>query len=359
MKRKYLLILTACISSILAILWGLYASSSLSKEVYRGQFSRAFRLEPPLSDANILDLKYEHYYIAGYTNSHIFLGNYNAPLHILKTNLALTDTVHIKIKLVGFDGLKIKEPGMFRVHIDSPFFFVTHGVMAEILRGRTEKWTARRFMPDSAYYFVEDVPISRSSFIVRSYSPSKGGYQLAKKNAMDSPYFQFKYGILEKQLDGLFCVEGMLHFCKDLKKVVYLYTYRNQYTIMDTSLNIIQRCNTIDPFSKALVKTVRIESKNTTMIASPPMRVNEKSSVSGSYLYVQSNILSKNEDFNEFKNKSVIDVYDLSEGKYKYSFYLGSYLSNKISDFEVINGRVACIYKSKLLLLNGYDKVPN
>src|SRR5690606_14246049 len=96
-----------------------------------------------------------------------------------------------------------------------------------------------------------------ASFALRSYSMKSKGYELAKEQT-DSPYFAFEYDILEKQIDGLFSVNGMLHYNKELNRVVYLYSYRNQFMVLDTAMRLLYRANTLDTIAHAHIKVAHI-----------------------------------------------------------------------------------------------------
>jgi hypothetical protein len=175
------------------------------------------------------------------------------------------------------------------------------------------------------------------------------------KETTDTPSFAFKRGLLEKQIDGIFCVEGTLHYSQELKQLIYLYSYRNQYMTMDTDLNLIQRYHTIDTFSHAQIKVAKVESQNYSTLTGIPALINGISCVSGKYLFIRSNLLSKNEDEEKFKAGAVIDVYDLTTGTYSNSFYLADFKAQKLSGFYVFNNQLAAIFGRHLILydLNG------
>jgi hypothetical protein len=361
MKVTNRIILISCSGFVFTIFLFLYASSAFQNDIYRGDFTRYFVNGPELSAARIVDLKYPYYYLSGVHGSHIYLGNRATPFSLLKTDLALTYFRKISLKAPDIAHEKVKSPGMFRVVVDSPNFFIQHGPMAKLLRGVIGNWEASTFMPDTGYYFVEAIPFSSSSFVLRSYSVREGGYELAKKTSIDSPFFKFNYEVLQKQIDGVFCVEGMLHYSKKLNRVIYLYTYRNQYAVMDTFLTVLSRGNTIDPFQQAQLETVSVESSNTLMLTGPVSRINERSCVFGEFLYVQSNVLGSNDDVKKVLHGCVIDVYDLNKktGNYLYSFYLDDYLNHKITDFRVTDGKMVALYDSYLVVFQMPVRDPN
>jgi hypothetical protein len=241
---------------------------------------------------------------------------------------------------------------MFRTTIDSPNFFLSNGVMGIILRGNIHTWEAKRFMPGKGYYFAEAVPLGSSTQALRSYSQARQAFQLAKKTALDTPSFKFKYGLLEKQSEGLFSVSGQLLYNKDMERLVYLYAYRNQYIVMDTNLNLSYRANTIDTFSIVQTKVTNAESNGSkvSMASSPPFVVNGLSCVSGKYLFINSYLLAKNENEGMFKNASVIDVYDLDKAAYVNSFYVHNYRDIRISDFRIVDQKLVALHDHYLVV---------
>jgi len=140
----------------------------------------------------------------------------------------------------------------------------------------------------------------------------------------DSLRAKFHPEILEKQIDGVFCVDGTMRFSKEIDRLVYTYRYRNQFIVMDTNLNVVARINTIDTTSKAKIKIATIKSTNSRTLASPPFVVNNQTSVYKQWLFVNSSLLALNDDPDTFNTTSIIDVYDIVNAKYLFSFYIGN-----------------------------------
>ena len=49
-----------------------------------------------------------------------------------------------------------------------------------------------------------------------------------------------KHGILEKQIDGVFDVDGILTYSTEPNLLSYVYYYRNEYIIMDSDLTVLK-----------------------------------------------------------------------------------------------------------------------
>src|SRR5690606_29648613 len=101
--------------------------------------------------------------------------------------------------------------------------------------------------------------------------------------------------ILEKQIDGSFCVDGDLLYNPNTNSLVYVYRYRNQFMHLDTTLNTLFKGYTIDTISKVKIKVSEAKTANGIkfILSSPPLIVNKKSYASGNYLFIHSNIKSR------------------------------------------------------------------
>lgn len=342
MKRRTLIIAVGCFVLSVTIVMVLYAISDLSSDKHE-PFSRVFR-DDILKNMRMLDCKYNSYYIAGATADHIYLGNFTAPLHILQTNNVLKDTQHILVNIRNLPNLKHRS---LRVKVDSPYFFLMEGVMPYLLRGKIQDWQAYKFMYDSVF-FTHAVPIGPTSFSIRALSSDSREYVLAKVNN-ETPHIKLFPGLLEKQIDGVFCVDGQLQYNKQLKQLIYMYYYRNQYIVMDSNLNLAFRANTIDTNRIAKIKVDSIRSKKSFSKSGPSKLVNRTFSTSGDWLYINSKLLSIKENALVFKESSVIDVYNLKNHSYHFSFYLPDYKEKKMSNFLVHNNVLFAVYDQYLI----------
>ncbi len=349
MKSSYKKISICIVTGILtvSILYGL--SNKLTHK--RNSFHRYFTFHP-VTPIQGIDLEYNSYYISGADSNRVYLGNITAPLHILLLKLPEMDTTRLQLKVEKTEGLRLMKSSILTVQ--SPYFYLTDGVTPKVLRGEIGKWYAHQFMYDSAY-FSNAVPIGSKSLAIRSLSSDTKEYVLGKET--DSfPYVKLVPGILEKQLDGIFCTDGMLHYNTKLNKLIYLYYYRNQFIVMDTTLNIAYRGKTIDTNSIAKINPAKINSKGTKVLGSPPLMVNKKSCTAENLLLIHSNLMAKNEDPKTFGETSVIDVYNLKEGTYAFSFYIYPYKDKKLTDFYITRNHFIAIHDHYLVL---YDLNPN
>ena len=141
--------------------------------------------------------------------------------------------------------------------------------------------------------------------------------------------------ILTKQIDGLFCTDGILNYDPGTRQLVYTYYYRNEFILLDKNLNVIKTGHTMDTTSRAHIKVAKINSDKSVTLASPPEFVNLRSSLSGNWLFIQSPVKAINEQKDEFANNSAIDIYNVSDDKYHFSLYIPDLNHKKISAFQV------------------------
>lgn len=347
MKKQQVYILFGCMMLGLIVLYGMYALSPFAADIRRESFVRNFEGYVSVRPGADLDLKFNSFYIAGTARNTVYLGSYSGPLHLLQVALPTLDTVHMNLSL---DTVSIRDDyRVFRMKVDSPYFYLSHGTMPGIYKGSIESKVAKSFSPNGAPYFSDAVPVSNNRFALKSLSNESKADELAALT-LDSPYFEFKPEILEKQIDGIFCVDGNLLYDREINRLVYVYAYRNEYMVLDTSLSQINRFHTIDSFRRAPIKVAEVSSKNYRTLARPPVRINAKSCVSSNLLFVQSPLLAKNEDKLEFQKGCTIDVYNVEQGKYLYSFHLANKYDVLPSSFAVTGDKLIAVFDRHLIV---------
>jgi len=169
----------------------------------------------------------------------------------------------------------------------------------------------------------------------------------------DSPHYQFKPDLLVKQIDGVFCVGGTMQFDRGLNRLVYVYFYRNQYLVMDSTLCLLGKGNTIDTTTVAKIRIGNIESTNSRTMAAPPLMVNRKSAVYRDWLFVNSSLLARNEHPDALEEARVIDVYSITQRRYRFSFYVFHYDGKeKMREFSVCGNRLIALFETHLQLFD-------
>lgn len=331
-----ILILIGSISFVLSI-------NYISKEKEEYNFVRT-SLHPTIKAEMYWDIGSNTHYVAGKVLNKIYLGDNLAPrkITIIETNTN---------QPIKEDTIKVSE-GLRKaslITVDSNACTVFDLVSYSVYKGSTMDWKATRFITNNSF-FAEAVPVHHNTIIVRTFRDTVREYVLAKKT-ISSPLTEFKTTLLEKQIDGLFCTDGMLHFNEKTNQVVYVYYYRNQFISMDTSLNLLYRGTTIDPVTTARIKTARLKDGSVTL-ASPPYLVNNRSDTNGNYLFINSKIKAKNDDSELFNETSAVDVYSLPDGSYIQSFYIPEFLGHKIKEFKVFDSTLVAIQGHYLVTYN-------
>jgi hypothetical protein len=314
------------------------------KSTVKNSFTRLF---PPhvLTNFNVVDLKYNSYYIAGVSSKSIFFGNYMAPDNLVIIDQDLRDS-----QLVVFDVPEEDKIvwGKIRVMVDYPNVFMCEGVTPVILHTQLPFTKMKKIDMDTLHFDHIWHPVTNSSLIVRVYDDQKKQNVLSKIN-LGQRQVEGQPGVLEKQIDGKFCTDGSLMFDNQLKRVVYVYNYRNQFIVTDTNLKVVHRSRTIDNTTYAKISLDTIHSEKRVTFSAPPLMVNKRACTSDGLLYINSGLCAQNEDAVTFRESSVLDVYDLSNGNYKYSFYLPKYKDQKLRYLRVANKKIFLLYENYLV----------
>ncbi|HTR28671.1 MAG TPA: hypothetical protein VMH27_05345 [Puia sp.] len=335
-NRQRLLLLAICLVFSVGATTGLYWISLLARS-RPNAFIRSF---PPhlTTPERIVDLRVNSWYVAGGTSKKIYLGNAMAPSLLIVTDTAFRDTTRIRLKFV-------REPILIRginmVTVDSPFIFLMEGALPLMLRGNLSDLTIDR--ERAGAYFDVCTPVSVRTSIARIWDSRKQQNVLARI-FLDSDSVVRAENSLEKQQDGIFSTDGMLAYDDSSKRVVYVYFYRNRVSCFDTSLNLLYRSRTIDTISHAQLTLGRLNSQGDMTLAKPPLFVNKLICAANGLLFVRSALKANNEEASVFHENSVIDVYWLRDGHYRFSFYLPDFSGNKIRSFRVIGHRLLAIY---------------
>lgn len=301
-------------------------------------FDRKFVAEPILRKIQSIGISYDSYYIAGDTEFSLYLGNSEAPRHLIHVSLSL-DTSHITYQINNDKKVKFRS---VRVKVDSPFFYMMDGTVPIIFKGRLSTLSATPLNVNNDY-FLEATPTGRSGFAVKSLLVPENEMTLGRIQT-GSGITEFAPDILKKQHDGIFCKAGMMEFDETSGRLVYVYYYRNQYVIMDSLQTVLYKGKTIDTTSVAKIEILNSKSGNLRTMARPPLLVNQTFAIYKDHLYINSSLIADNEHPETFNDNSVIDVYSLSKGSYSHSFYLPQYSGSRLSHFRVFDNQILAIY---------------
>ncbi|WP_281638286.1 DoxX family protein [Flavobacterium marginilacus] len=353
-KAIYLSLLATAIASAGIVFLFFYLSEDIIH--HRNNFVRRFP-----SDAikvNQIDLKFNSYYFAGYSKNRIYLGNSTAPLLVttLDTLLHKSQEFRIHPNRTNFAFQSVQ------VRVLPPNFYLIDGSVPVIFKGKIKDWNGY-VKWNGATTFSHYQLIDSLTLAFRTSNTFNGEITLGSLFFGRASKATFNSKLLQKQIDGIFDVDGMLHFDNDLKKMVYVYLYRNQFVVADRSLNLNYRGKTIDTVSKAQIKIAEISKRNERKLAAPPLIVNKASAVCKNLLFVNSALLGKYEPSEMWNQASIIDIYNLNTNSYEGSFYIYHIDNEKMRRFFVLDnnfygfiGRYLVCYKLNKGITNSYFK---
>ena len=320
---------------------------SSEEQVHRNNaFIRRFPPHPVIKEYDI-DLGFNSYYVAGLGKDMVYLGNSTAPLHLLKINLATRDTAHVKLKLSNTD-LPFKN---VHVQVQPPFFFVLDGSIPYIFRGSTNNWVAGPWMRNEAY-FTKSLVLDSNRIYIKTMQNDTRTVTLGLLEKRDHFSVELHPEILQRQIDGVFDVDGIMLTTPDKTRLGYVYFYRNQFMTIDSRLKTLKRQQTIDTVKKARIEIAQLDRSKTSKMKSPPLVVNTRATMYKNFMFIASDRLGKNENREILKVASIIDVYNWSDATYRYSFYLYHMGKEKVHGFSVNDGRLVALIDNALSVYN-------
>jgi hypothetical protein len=302
--------------------------SVADKSRYKNDFIRTF---PPDVIVMSTAVKFEHsrLSIAGVADQSIYFQS-GAELFALDLNLQ-------DIRRIALDNSR-----EMKVTIDSPYFYFQVGNEATLQRGDIVTWCVDTIFK-SIPAFTGIQPISKSSSILQVIDLDTRTTFLTKTSGAPS----LRTDIPHTQAEGIISADGILQYSKKENILVYVYRYSNQFVCMDTSLRIQYVGKTIDTTSVARISTIEIEGKIT--MSKPPFVVNKFSFVDGKNLFVHSNLVARNESIDYAAHQSVIDIYNIIDGVYRFSFYVPDHENTKMRSFHVRGSTFFAVFPNHIV----------
>lgn len=345
--KKTLLLLTGTFLFSTCIVWFLFFYTT--QKSFLNNFVRKQPLHA-LGVSDVVDLRYNNFYFAGASDSRIFLGNSSAPLYIFSADPLLKDTLALKLRPENTDSTYIRAA---RIGVNQNRVYLFDGVSPSIYQAIPEQGAVlRRTSGRDKVYFTDAVAYGPSSFAMRIYDRISRQNVLVRKIIGDTLHLEPAPGILQKQVDGIFCTDGTLLYNATSARLIYIYRYRNEFICMDTSMKVIYRGHTIDTTTHARIKVEEITSERSITMAAPPNTVNRLSCVYKNWLFVNSNLIADNENEEASKQSSVVDIYTLDDGEYQFSIYLFNIGGFRMHSFGVAHGRLFAVHGHYLVAYN-------
>jgi hypothetical protein len=338
MSSRLAILLTLVASVLVVSLIGIWAKA---KRSYSNGFNRLFLTQSILSPRDTVTLN-NSFYFAGNTDHTVYMGSITGPRSLLQVNIENLDTQRIVYFISERKKFIISQ---IRVFVDSPNFFMADGTVPVIYKGNTQRRIAYPFVTEGEF-FIDYTPLKDSSFLIVSINRARER-MLGKMDGNGKAIFMET--ILEKQIDGFFCTAGKTIVADGL--VGYMYSYRNEFIIADSDLKVQSRLKTIDTISRVRIGVSVSDQDHSSSLATPPRIVNKNAAIhkNKNLLFINSLLISDNESQLQFKTSSVIDVYGLSDRRYKFSFYIPNYNNENLKDFEISGDIIIALYNTTLV----------
>ena len=328
-KNKYPLqrtgVVIACtnIVSCVLIVFLFFSSEYIVKK--DNNFTRRFLIHPVIENG-VFDLKVNSFYFAGLDENTIYLGNHTAPLLLSSIDQELNFLKQRKISLINknypFRNLQIQT--------FSKKFYLYDGTVPVIYRGELNDLRGQLISLNDAF-FTQLVPLDTARFALRTQSRADQNYTLALLDLHQSPKVIIHKDILQKQIDGVFDSDGnLLRIINNNQDLVYSYSYRNQFMVMNHEMKLLNRFKTIDTVSTAQIKITKLSDGRRKMSA-PPVKINKGSTANQNLLFIHSTSMAKNESAKAWDEVSVVDIYFLDRQEYAGSFYIKNRKGEKLS----------------------------
>ncbi|WP_146186455.1 hypothetical protein [Pedobacter sp. HMWF019] len=282
-----------------------------------------------------LSLDPSSFYFVGNDQNLVYLGNRGIFNQVISVDLESKQTQLLTVKAP--DSLHVFNDVQLR--IDSGRVFLLEGMKSQVWVGSLEDLKVMDKVNTPG--FIAALTLDNGSLILKS---TKNGEGVLLKQDHTSGQLKIGKDLLQKQVDGFFCTDGNLVKVPNSNKIFYTYYYRNQFICADTNLNLLYRGKTIDTVAHAKIKVARIKSSNQITLSAPPVYVNKQSTANEKYLFIHSALKADNETADMHEQGAAIDVYNVSDGKYKLSFYLSDFNGKKLTDFRVYGQSLYALY---------------
>ncbi|RKS14281.1 MauE/DoxX family redox-associated membrane protein [Flavobacterium sp. 120] len=315
---------------------------------HHNSFIRQFFQSASLN--NQTQLTYNSYYIAGEDNGTIYLGNTTNPLKIISMDSTLKINTIKRITLTDtslpFRSVSVK--------INPPYFYVIDGTIPCIFRGNIADWKASLLLKSNTYFSHPQIVDSTT---IAFRSETETGKSTVGILNFQNNVVNYGYNIMQQQIDGNFDSDGSLHYDKKTKQFIFLYRYRNQYTVANHMMKVKYRGNTIDTISKAQISIAEVKSRGEKKMSKPPLIVNKGSAVDNGLLFVNAGLIGRYEPESMWNDASIIDVYNLKKRSYISSFYIYDVDGSKLRSFIVRGNKLYGMIGSNIVSYKISDKI--
>lgn len=349
MKKQIIIIIVIIISCLL----GFYLLIFVGRKKSNNGFTRKFR-KVDFNIPHVFELPDRTFDIVRKSVGGISLHNYS--------NQFLMYNINYDLKLLRTQSLNVPkglDSSYVNVDIRETNIYLSNskGVVIKE-RGKI------KFYPIQSSYSDLAIGISNSTVVARSMGIDKQGRTMSLIKVSvhgDSKIIEtYKF---PKQADGFIGNDGYLRYDKEKARLFYIYCYLGEFLCLDTNLKVIYKAKTIDTVTKANIKFGLFKKKledgtkvNELTQTAPPEFINKDIAVDDQFVFVASKLKADNESFSSFSDNQPIDVYDMENGRYLYSFYIPKYKGFEFRILEVKENKLIVIFNKYLIV---YEFNPN
>jgi len=326
-RLKYLLI---CLTGSCIIMLSLHLFS-IWKQSQPNGFIRLFPSNKIIGKEYI-NLKLRSWYFAGVDSSSLYLGNWGRPGILSRITSKAAEISDFKIS--GYENMGFYEGAYLRT--EGTELFLLDGVKALVGKGSLKTSNLKKAEP--VPYFTLGLPINYNNYILRTVKGMQS-YLIATANNKLSVPLKF-----DGQKEGIFSADGSLVKAPGANRIFYVYSYCNLFLALDTSLNVLYKAHTKDTISRVQITVSKVASEHKITMSAPPLVVNKQCAVNDEFLFINSGMKADNETDKMHSSAAPIDVYNVSNGKYQFSFYLPNFDGKKLTDFRVYHQSLYALY---------------
>ena len=208
-------------------------------------------------------------------------------------------------------------------------------------------------------YFTFLEPISTTEFAIRTVSSLNENIILGRIDLYASNKTSLYPEILKGNMDGYFDRDGQLLMNEQLNKIIYVYYYKNEYEIVSTDFKSVKTHKTIDTVRIPQLDIKQQSSSKQKSLGSKTTIINGLSASYGKKLYINTDRSGRYEPKKALEYSSIIDVYNIQNGTYLFSFYLYRHTGDKLLSFKVYGNYIYALIGTKIHSFQIKDKYLN
>ncbi|WP_313270581.1 MauE/DoxX family redox-associated membrane protein [Epilithonimonas vandammei] len=323
--KKYISVVSVIVilSSLSVFLLYIKSENQLRKN---NNFTRRY-IPHVLKDEVRLNINYNSFYFIGQDKNNIYLGNTTAPLNLTIVKKDLQSFSKFRIPL----DTKSHSFKSLRVTFQLPYYYIYDGTVPIIYKSSLNQADSLRTVSLNDMYFDQLNVISDTSFLFRSQSSKFKTFVIG---TYQDHQFDLNYDILGTQDPGYIENDGLLISDFDKKNFLYLYYYKNEFTVVNNITHQQNKFKLISFNKKKKTETVKLPD-GSNKIKNPLQQSVKNAAVYGNLLFVNSNSKATHDGIMQWNKASIIDMYKINQQYYSGSFLIPDSHGEKVKDMLV------------------------